>query len=300
MTESRFQGVYPVVLTPLKADYSVDASALQKSLDYLIRKGIHGLLILGSNGESPYLTDAERREVIAASMEVSKGRVPVVVGTTYMGTDQTLELGTFARKAGADALLSALPIYYPLEEEEVFHHYQVLSDELDMPILYYNFPMATNLTLSPEQIHRLSTIPNIRGVKESIADLSEVGALVELTRGTSFDVLSGTSINFFYALQVGAHGVICPLANLIPETLVSLWDSLHRGEMKEAEEKQFSFPELVTIFASTMRPHAMMKEAMRLLGHDMTPVVKRPLPQLTDHQKGFVRENLVKAGMIEG
>jgi 4-hydroxy-tetrahydrodipicolinate synthase len=298
--EKRFQGVYPVVFTPLKADYAVDASALQKSLDHLIEKGVHGLLILGSNGESPYLTDAERREVITASAEVSKGRVPVVVGTTCMGTDQTLELGSFARKAGADALLSALPIYYPLEEEEVFHHYQVLSDELDMPILYYNFPLATNLTLSPEQIHRLSTIPNIRGVKESIADLSEVGALVELTRGKSFDVLSGTSINFFFALQSGAHGVICPLANLIPETLVSLWDSFHKGEMKEAEEKQFSFPELVTIFASTMRPHAMMKEAMRLLGHDMTPVVKRPLPQLTDEQKGFVRENLVKAGMIEG
>ena len=298
--EKRFQGVYPVVFTPLTADHAVHVSALQKSLDHLIEKGVHGLLILGSNGESPYLTDAERREVITASMEASKGRVPVVVGTTYMGTDQTIELGSFARKAGADALLSALPIYYPLEEEDVFHHYQVLSEQLDMPILYYNFPMATNLTLSPEQIHRLSTIPNIRGVKESIADLSEVEALVGLTRDTTFDVLTGTSINFFFALQSGAHGVICPLANLIPETLVSLWDSFHKGEMKEAEEMQFSFPELVTIFASTMRPHAMMKEAMRLLGHDMTPVVKRPLPQLTDEQKGFVRENLVKAGMIEG
>jgi 4-hydroxy-tetrahydrodipicolinate synthase len=298
--EKRFQGVYPVVFTPLTPDHAVDVSALQKSLDHLIQKGVHGLLILGSNGESPYLTDAERKEVITASMEASKGRVPVVVGTTYMGTDQTLELGSFARKAGADALLSALPIYYPLEEEDVFHHYQVLSERLDMPILYYNFPMATNLTLSPEQIHRLSSIPNIRGVKESIADLSEVEALVSLTRDTSFDVLSGTSINFFFALQSGAHGVICPLANLIPETLVSLWDSFHKGEMKEAQEKQFSFPELVTIFASTMRPHAMMKEAMRLLGHDMTPVVKSPLPQLTDEQKGFVRENLAKAGMIDG
>ncbi len=298
--ERRYQGVYPVVFTPLTTDGAVDVPALQKTVEFLIEKGVHGLLILGSNGESPFLTDAERRQVITASTEACSGRIPVLVGTTYMGTDQTLELGAFARKAGADALLSALPIYYPLEEEDVFDHYRVLSERLDMPILYYNFPMATHLTLSPEQIHRLSTIPNIRGVKESIVDLAELAGLVELTRDTSFDVLTGTSINFFFALQSGAHGVICPLANLIPDTLVSLWDAFHEGDTKKAEEIQFSFPELVTIFASTMRPHAVMKEAMRLLGHDMTPVVKSPLPQLTDEQGEFVRENLIKAGMIEG
>ena len=298
--ERRYQGVYPVVFTPLATDGAIDVPALQKTVEFLIEKGVHGLLILGSNGESPFLTEAERRQVITATVEACGGRVPVVVGTTYMGTDQTLELGTFARKAGADALLSALPIYYPLEEEDVFDHYRVLSERLDMPILYYNFPMATHLTLSPEQIHRLSTIPNIRGVKESIVDLAELAGLVELTRDTSFDVLTGTSMNFFFALQSGAHGVICPLANLIPDTLVSLWDAFHEGDIKKAEEIQFSFPELVTIFASTMRPHAVMKEAMRLLGHDMTPVVKGPLPQLTDEQGEFVRENLIKAGMIEG
>jgi len=298
--ERRFQGVFPVVLTPLTADGAIDVRALQGTLDSLIRRGVHGLLVLGSNGESPYLTDAERRTVITASAEASKGRVPLVVGTTYLGTDQTLELGTFARKAGADALLSALPIYYPLEEEEVFQHYQVLSERLDMPILYYNFPMATHLTLSPKQIHRLSSLPNIRGVKESIADLAELAELADLTRGTPFDVLTGTSINFFFALQSGAHGVICPLANLIPETLVSLWDAFQEGDMKQAEALQFSFPHLVTLFASTMKPHAVMKEAMRLLGHPMTPLVKSPLPQLTKEQRGFVRENLIQAGMIQG
>ncbi len=294
----RFQGVYPVVLTPLTPKGVVDVPALQEVLDFLIRKGVHGLLILGSNGESPYLTDAERRQVITAATEACSGRVPVVVGTTYMGADQALELGAFARKAGADALLSALPVYYPLEEEDVFEYYRILSERLDMPILYYNFPMATHLTLSPEQIHRLSTIPNIRGVKESLADLAELAALVELTRGEDFDIHTGTSINFFFALQSGAHGVICPLANLIPDTLVSLWNAFHEGDMKKAEEIQFSFPELVTIFASTLRPHAILKEAMRLLGHDMTPVVKSPLPQLTEEQGKFVREHLAKAGML--
>ncbi len=298
--ERRYQGVYPVVFTPLATDGAIDVPALQRIIDFLIEKGVHGLLVLGSNGESPFLTDAERRRVITASVEACGGRVPVVVGTTYMGTDQALELGAFSRDAGADALLSALPVYYPLEEEDVFDHYRILSERLEMPILYYNFPMATHLTLSPEQIHRLSTIPNIRGVKESIPDLAELARLVELTRDTAFDVHTGTSFNFFFALQCGAHGVICPIANLIPDTLVSLWDAFHEGDMKKAEEIQFSFPELVTIFASTMRPHAVMKEAMRLLGHDLTPVVKGPLPQLTDEQAKFVRENLVKAGLIDG
>lgn len=298
--ERRFQGVYPVVLTPLTAAGAVDAAALERIVDFLIGKGVHGLLILGSNGESPFLTDAERRQVITAAVRACAGRVPVMVGTTYMGTDPTLEFGAFARKAGADALLSALPVYYPLEEEDVYRHFQVLSERLDMPIFYYNFPMATHLTLTPQQIHRLSTIPNIRGVKESIADLAELAALVELTRGTAFDVHTGTSMNFFFALQGGAHGVICPLANLIPDTLVSLWNAFQEGDRKKAEALQFSFPELVTLFASTMRPHALLKEAMRLLGHKMTAVVKGPLPQLTDTDRKFVCERLVKAGMIQG
>ncbi len=294
----RFQGVYPVVFTPLTHEGAVDVPALQKIVDFLIAKGVHGLLILGSNGESPYLTDTEKRQVITAATEVCNGRVPVIVGTTYMGADQTLELGAFARNAGADALLSALPVYYPLEAEEVFGYYRILSDRLDMPILYYHFPMATHLSLSPGQIHRLAAIPNIRGVKESIADLAELAELVERTRGEDFDVLTGTSINFFFALQSGAHGVICPLANLIPETLVSLWNAFHEGKIKKAEEIQFSFPDLVNVFASTLKPHAMLKEAMRLLGHDMTPVVKSPLPQLTEEQGRFVRENLARAKMV--
>ncbi len=298
--ERRFQGIYPVVFTPLTHEGAVDVSALQKLVDFLISKGVHGLLILGSNGESPFLTDEERKQVITSTVEACGRRVPVMVGTTYMGTDPTVEFGLFAREAGADALLSALPVYYPLEEEDIFEHYRILSERIEMPILYYNFPMATHLTLSPEQIHRLSLLPNIRGVKESIADLAELAALVDLTRDTAFDVHTGTSINFFFALQSGAHGVICPLANLVPETLVSLWDAFQEGDMKQAEKLQFSFPELITIFASTMRPHAMLKEAMRLLGHDMTPVVKSPLPQLTGEQAAFVKENLTQAGMIEG
>jgi 4-hydroxy-tetrahydrodipicolinate synthase len=298
--ERRFQGVYPVVLTPLTAAGAVDAAALEEIVDFLIGKGVHGLLILGSNGESPFLTDAERRQVVTAAVGACGGRVPVMVGTAYMGTDPTIEFGAFARKAGADALLSALPVYYPLEEEDVYRHYRALSERLDMPIFYYNFPMATHLTLTPQQIHRLSTIPNIRGVKESIADLAELAALVDLTRGTAFDVHTGTSMNFFYALQGGAHGVICPLANLVPETLVSLWNAFQEGDLKRAEALQFSFPELVTLFVSSMRPHALLKEAMRLLGHKMTAVVKGPLPQPTDADRRFVRERLVKAGMIPG
>ncbi len=297
--ERRYQGIYPVVFTPLTRDGRVDVPALQKLVDFLILKGVHGLLVLGSNGESPFLTDEERKQVIRATVEACGGRVPVMVGTTYMGTDPTVDFGIFARQAGADALLSALPVYYPLEEGDIFEHYRILSGRVEMPILYYNFPMATHLTLSPEQIQRLSSLPNIRGVKESIADLAELAELVDLTREAQFDVHTGTSINFFFALQSGAHGVICPLANLIPETLVSLWNAFHEGDMDTAEKLQFSFPELVTIFASTMRPHALLKEAMRLLGHDMTPVVKGPLPQLTEEQAAFVRENLVKAGMIE-
>ncbi len=296
--EKRYEGVYSVVLTPLTERFSIDTQALKKSIHFLIEEGVHGIVVLGSNGESPYLTDAERREVIDAAVAASDGRVPVIVGTTYMGTDQTIELGRYVRQAGADAILSALPIFYPMEEDHVFRHYQALSEELDFPIFYYNFPMATHLELTPEQIHRLSSIENIVGVKESIADIDEVEQLLDLTGDEPFDVFTGTCMNFFLALQKGAKGVICPIVNLIPKRIVSLWDAFHANDMKKAEEIQFSFPEITMLFMSAPAPHAMVKEAMRLLGHEMTTVVKRPLPRLTEDQKKTVREYLAGAGLI--
>jgi 4-hydroxy-tetrahydrodipicolinate synthase len=294
----RFQGVYSVVLTPLTKDGHIDARALKNTLDFLIESGVHGLVILGSNGESPYLNDRERREVIDRSLEANNNRVPVIVGTTSISTDQTIELGIYAREAGADALLAALPLYYPLEEEDIVRHYQALSDEVRMPVLYYNFPMATHLTLTPEQIHRISTIPHVVGVKESITDMDEVERLVKLTQDIPFDIFTGTCMNFFLALQKGVHGVICPIVNLVPREIVALWDAFQRGDLDQALELQMSFSDLAVLFSSTPTPHAIMKEAMRRLGHDMGPTVKRPLPQLTPHQQLFVENILRKAGMI--
>lgn len=296
--EKRFQGVYSVVLTPLTDRFSIDVPALKKSIHFLIEEGVHGIVVLGSNGESPYLTDAERREVIDTSVSAGDGRVPVIVGTSYMGTDQTIALGRYARQAGADAILSALPIYYALEEDDVFRHYQAVSEELELPIFYYNFPMATGLELTPKQIHRLSSIRHIVGVKESIADIGEVEELLDLTKDASFDVFTGTCMNFFLALQKGAKGVICPIVNLIPRRIVSLWDAFRAGDLAKAEAIQFSFPELAMLFMSTPTPHAVLKEAMHLLGHEMTAVVKRPLPQLTEERKKAVRGYLVDAGLI--
>ena len=294
--EPRFQGVYPVVLTPLQDDSGVDEEALGQSIRYLIENGVHGLVILGSNGESPYLTDRERRQVIDVALEANEGRVPVVVGTSYMGTDQTCELGRYAREAGAHGLLSALPIFYPLEEDDVFRHYETVSERVSLPILYYHFPMATHLALTPEQIRRLASIPNLAGLKASVADVDEVEEIVERTREKPFSVFTGTCMNFYLTLQRGVQGVICPIVNLLPGTIVSLWDAFHKGEDDRALDIQLSFSEIAILFSSTPTPHALMKEAMRRLGHGMNPHVKGPLPPLTDEQARFVEETLRSAG----
>lgn len=296
--KGELKGVYPVVLTPLKDDDGIDAEALRESIVYLVERGVHGLVVLGSNGESPYLTEAERRQVIDTSIEASGGRVPVLVGTTYASTDQTLELGRYARAAGASGLLSALPVYYPLQEDAVFDHYRAVTEEVGLPCLYYHFPMATHLALSPDQIRRLAMLPNLVGTKASVADLDEIEAIIEKTADRPFSVFTGTCMNFFLTLQKGACGVICPLVNLVPERIVALWDAVQRRDLDRALDIQLSLSDLAVLFTSTPTPHALMKEAMRQLGHRMGVRVKRPLPPLTEAQVRIVEENLRAAGLL--
>ncbi|UCD57041.1 MAG: dihydrodipicolinate synthase family protein [Candidatus Hydrogenedentota bacterium] len=290
------EGIFVVMMSAL-ADEVVDERAMRHMVDHFIDEGVHGLVVLGSNGECPYLSDEEKRQLIDIVVEQANGRVSVVAGTGYTGTDQTIALTKYARDAGADAAMIALPIYYQLSFEDVKRHFTRISSEVGFPILYYNFPDATRLKLSPAEIADLAEIEQIVGAKETILDIDEVGELVELVKKKPFSVFSGTALNLAAAMERGACGAIGVLPNLIPKQAVEFYDAIKSGDAKKTSELQSFIFKFMPLMTASPAPHAIMKEALRQLGHPISPAVKDPLPPLTDEKKELVSRVLADAGL---
>jgi dihydrodipicolinate synthase/N-acetylneuraminate lyase len=293
----RFHGIFTVMLSVYDSEGNIERDAMKDLTEYQVGSGVHGLVVLGSNGECPYLTHSLQKDAIDIVVESCVGRVPVIVGINERGTEQAVQMAKYAENAGAEGLLVALPLFYPLEEDSVRRHYETISGAVGLPVLYYNWPANTRLELSPGAIARLSEIESVVGAKETIFDVEEIGALVDAA-DDDFCVFTGTTLNLAATMEVGACGAICPLPNVIPETTVALYEAMVAGDREKAAELQERVIACAPLLASSATPHAMIKEAVRLLGHTVNTAVKGPLPGLNREQADIVRRTLKGAGLI--
>lgn len=293
----RFEGIFTVMLTTYDDYGNVDREAMREMTDYLAGSGVHGLVVLGSNGENPYLTHHHQKDVIDTVIDACAQRVPVIVGVNKRGTEPAVDMSRYAEEAGADGLLVALHRFYNLDEDAVYAFYEDVCGSAGLPVLFYNFPSNTGLALSPGSIARIADIDNLVGAKETIFEVDEVRGLVEAT-DDDFCVFTGMTFNLVDTMAVGACGAICPVPNFIPEKTVELYEACRGGDAERAERLQKEVFALAPLMASTPTPHAMQKEALRLLGHAVMPHVKGPLPKLTSEQAKLVRETLENAGLI--
>jgi 4-hydroxy-tetrahydrodipicolinate synthase len=295
MTE--FEGIFVVMLSPFR-DGRVDDPAARHMVDHFVDAGVQGLVVLGSNGENPYLTGDEKRKLIDVTLDQTRGRVPVIVGTGCTGTDSTIALTRHAREAGAAAALVALPQYYRVGFDDVKRHYSRVVSEGGLPVLYYNYPAMTRLELSPAEIAELAVNEGIVGVKQTIFDVEEVAELAKRTEHLSFSVLSGTVLNLPALVPRGVRGAIGVLPNLMPRESVALYTALRDGDEPKASSLMASIAKLTRILTASPMAHAMLKEALRRIGHPIEPTVKDPLPPLTAQQRDLVAEVLADAKLI--
>lgn len=293
----RFEGIFAVMLTTYDDYGNIDREAMREMTDYLVEAGVHGLVVLGSNGENPYLTHHHQKDVIDTVINTCARRVPVIVGVNKRGTEPAIDMSRYAEEAGADGLLLALHRFYNLDEDAVFDFYEQVCGSVSIPVLFYNFPSNTGLTLAPENIARIADIDNLVGAKETIFDVDEVRRLVEAT-DEDFCVFTGMTFNLVDTMAVGACGAICPMPNIIPGKTLELYEACKKGDAERAEELQKEIYSYAPLLTSSPTPHAMQKEAMRLLGHPIKPLVKPPLPRLTSDQAKLVRETLEHTGLI--
>jgi 4-hydroxy-tetrahydrodipicolinate synthase len=211
-----FHGVLPALITPFTEDgRAIDTGAIAANVERLIAGGVGGLVPGGSTGEFTTLSHAERRELIEATVAAAAGRVPVVAGTGALSTRETVELSVHAEQAGAAAVMIVPPFYDALSWRELLAHYTAVADAIAIPIMYYNLPSASGVTLTAEQLRALP----IASLKDTGGDATAATELIQTDGPT---LLNGWDTLTFAALAAGVRAVVWGAASILPEPCVEL------------------------------------------------------------------------------
>jgi 4-hydroxy-tetrahydrodipicolinate synthase len=270
-----FHGVLPALITPFTEDSSrIDTGALTAIVDRLVGAGVGGLVPGGSTGEFTTLTNAERRQLIEATIEAATGRVPVVAGTGALSTRETVELSLHAEQAGATAVMVVPPFYDALSWRELLAHYTAVADAIDIPIMYYNLPSASGVKLTAAQLRELP----VTCLKDTGGDAVAAAELIQTDGPT---LLNGWDTLTFTALAAGVRAIVWGAASILPEQCVELHRLLiDDPDLPAARELWARLWPLCQFLEDQSYPVA-VKTACRLVG-DATGPVRPPLLPLDD------------------
>jgi 4-hydroxy-tetrahydrodipicolinate synthase len=272
---SDFHGVLPALITPFTQDANgVDADALRALVERLIGAGVGGLVPGGSTGEFTTLSGAERRLLIEVTVEAAADRVPVIAGTGALSTRETIGLSRHAEHAGAAAVMVVPPFYDALSWRELHAHYTAVADAIEIPIMYYNLPGATGVTLTAEQLRKLP----VTCLKDTGGDATAATELIQ-TGGPT--LLNGWDTHTFIALAQGVRAVVWGTASIIPEQCVELHRLLIDDIDLPAARELWARIWPLCHFLENTSYSAAVKTACRLAG-DTTGPVRAPLLELDE------------------
>ena len=230
-------GSMVAVVTPMqagvRANTELDHQALEKLLEFHIEQGTDAIVSVGTTGESATLTEKEHCEVIAKTVEIVNGRIPVIAGTGANSTIAAISLTQCAKKVGADACLLVTPYYNKPTQEGLYQHYKAVAEAVDIPQILYNVPGRTACDMLPETVIRLSKVENIIGVKEATADLSRI-EVIRNGVNDDFVLLSGDDETVKDFILQGGHGTISVTANVAPKAMHEMCVLAAKGDVEGA------------------------------------------------------------------
>lgn len=293
MKNFKVGGIIPPVITPLDDEESVDEKAFVRQINRLIDAGVHGIFLLGSNGEFVSLATSERlRALEIAVAEVNK-RVPIISGTMDLSTKRTIANAQLAQEFGVDAIASAYPCYYPPNSDaDIISHYTELAKNVDLPIFVYNIPPNTKVMMKAEVIKKISTIDNIVGAKDSSGDWTNFIKLLFSFRGSdSFSLLLGGPITLGgTAVLLGADGIVSGLSNIAPKLSVELYEAAKAKDIERLYQLQLKFDSITKII-SYGSPIVCIKTALELMGV-CTSRATLPFQPLSESDKEEIKKIL--------
>ncbi|HEV2531155.1 4-hydroxy-tetrahydrodipicolinate synthase [Phenylobacterium sp.] len=232
MTEPLFRGVLPALVTPFR-DGEVDEDAFVRLVERQIAGGVHGLVPVGTTGETATLSHDEHRAVVELCVKTAAGRVPVIAGAGSNATDEAIELVRHAKTVGADAALVVTPYYNRPSQEGLYAHYRAINDAVQLPVIIYNVPGRTSVDISNDTLARLAKLPNMVGVKDATGDLARA-SFQRLMCGEDWVMLSGDDPSALGYMAHGGHGCISVTANVAPELCAAFYNDALAGQWQGA------------------------------------------------------------------
>jgi 4-hydroxy-tetrahydrodipicolinate synthase len=258
-----FSGTFTALVTPFRND-EVDVEALENMVEFQIQHGVSGLVPCGTTGETPAMSEAEDRVVVETVVRVANGRVPVVAGTGSNSTDMAIKYTRMAQEVGADGSLQVAPYYNKPTQEGLFRHFAAIAESTDLPLMLYNIPGRTSVTISAETMARLAEIPNIVGVKDSTLSMNMISDVISLC-GEEFDVLSGDDPMTLPLISLGGVGVISVASNVAPGAVSDMVKALLEGDWERGRELHYELLPLFRALFIETNPMP-VKTAASLLG----------------------------------
>src|SRR5271163_756749 len=291
---AKFHGSMPALVTPFK-DGKIDEQAYRALIDWQINSGSHGLVPVGTTGESPTLTHEEHRRAVDICVDEARGRVPVIAGAGSNNTAEAIEFARHAEESGADAVLVVTPYYNKPTQEGLYQHFKAVNDAIGIPIIIYNIPARSVIDMSVDTMKRLYELTNIAGVKDATANMVRVSQQrAEL--GPEFTQLSGEDATALGFMAHGGHGCISVTSNVAPRLCAEFQGACLRGDYAAALELQDKLMPLhQNLFIETNPSPA--KYALSVLGK-CAETVRLPMVTLSDKSKTAVRGAMVHAGLV--
>lgn len=294
MSSSRFKGSMTALVTPFR-NGRLDQNAFRALIDWQIESGVHGLVPVGTTGESPTLSHDEHKRAVEICVEEARGRVPVIAGAGSNNTAEAVDLARHAELSGADGVLVVTPYYNKPSQEGLFRHFKAVNDAIGLPIVIYNIPPRSVVDMTTDTMRRLYELPNIVGVKDATGNLARV-SLQRQAMGPDFIQLSGEDMTALAAMGAGGHGVISVTANVAPKLCADQQNACLNGDYATALTLQDRLVPLHQALFLEPNP-AGPKYALSLLGY-IAEDVRLPMVPVGDATQAAIRAAMRHAGVL--
>jgi 4-hydroxy-tetrahydrodipicolinate synthase len=286
MTEIR--GVLTAMVTPFHEDGGVDEAGTRRLARHLVEHGSHGLVIAGTTGEAPTLSDDEKLAVFRAVRDELGDEATLILGTGSNNTLHTVELTKLAAEAGADAAIVVTPYYNKPNELGLMAHYEAVA-QVGLPIVLYNIPSRVVINIKPDLLAEIGKLPNVVAVKQANND--ELGPVENL------DVLAGNDDIFFRTLEFGGAGGVLVASHIVGPRMREIWDAAQEGDIERAREIDAELAPVYEALTVTANPIP-IKAALKMLGLIESDALRLPLISATEEQRQAIRPALEAAGIL--
>ncbi len=290
-----FKGSGVAIVTPFTKDDKVDFATLGELLEYHVENKTDAIIICGTTGESATLNDKEHKAAIKYAVEIIDGRIPVIAGTGSNDTAYAVEMSQYAESVGVDALLVVTPYYNKTTDVGLRKHFTKIADNVNTPIILYNVPSRTGMSLEATTVAELAKHKNICGIKEASGDLGLVTEILRLCPD-NFYLYSGNDDIVVPTLAVGGHGVISVVANILPKETHDMVHYYLNGEVEKSLELQLKMKHLIdTLF---IEPNPIpVKTAMNLMGKEVG-ALRLPLCDMSEEHLKLLSDSMSDYGLL--